>query len=711
MLEQSTAYQAAITADTRRMLLQALIEIVAPDITYGAATSNSMSQYSDVSLLHDGDFSAPARFATLERNRWLLDGSFDLLPDSPPAAIPFMTAAVSGDDGTFETPVTLEQPISNVTVLQALSVYFSSDPVDGIPEDFTVDVMQGGTAYATKEVTGNSSALVQMQGFTVNNPDAIRITVRKMTLPGRRFRAVEVYPGLYENWSSGNVSSFSVVQQANFSCLALPYGACSLSMDNQDRRFEPRNRQGIFKSIEERQGIAVSVGVQLEDGTEELKPLGVFYQFSGGWKTGDNGITMRWDLVDIVGLLANREFIAPDTLPTTLEGWAAALVAQLGINFEGLYTVDADYAALPVTVDSAEAVSSMNCGDILRYACMATGTWPRADASTGRLAIEPFWNQGNQITLDNMETYPVMKANGDLAAIFFTLSDGSSYVVSGNSTTSSDTVSVQNPFLHTQEQALTAARQILSTYGGTQLEVTGRGNPASEIGDVDTVQLSESNATTGRRMTQTLNFQNGVMRGCQSVLLQADGVFLYEDYAVLTTPQTWTAPSGAQRLRIVVVGGGAGGTSGTAGTWQQDGEPGTPGAGGRVLSQTIDINEGQTFEVVIGQGGGIGEEGGATTFGAYSSASGELFTPSFTDIATGNAYGRSGVKRPAANTGDGGAGGSRGRKGERHIERICDDEGCYTRHVTDVEPTAGGQGVPGASGCVLVFWDKEGAAE
>ena len=123
--------------------------------------------------------------------------------------------------------------------------------------------------------------------------------------------------------------------------------------------------------------------------------------------------------------------------------------------------VDTNLENISLTAN-VEDVNGKSCGEILRMLCMASGTFPRADAATGRLAIEPYWNQGAKVTLDNMETYPVIKANDDLAAIIFTLADGNNteYVVSGNSTASSNTVQVQNPFIHTQVQALTAARLI-----------------------------------------------------------------------------------------------------------------------------------------------------------------------------------------------------------------------------------------------------------
>src|SRR5699024_9509941 len=157
-------------------------------------------------------------------------------------------------------------------------------------------------------------------------------------------------------------------------CVTRPYGTCSIRMNNIRSRFEPRRKDGLFQSIEERQGIDVSMACRLPDGTDEYKQLGIFCQHSGGWKTGDRGLPIQCDMLDIVGLLSDRVFIAPDTLPTTLEGWIAALVAQLGVNCEGRYTVDPAYASKSVTVRENADVEGQKCGDLLRYVCMATGT-------------------------------------------------------------------------------------------------------------------------------------------------------------------------------------------------------------------------------------------------------------------------------------------------------------------------------------------------
>ena len=705
MIKSGQAYHAAITGDARRVLLRAVIDIISPDIVFGAGETSGQIPWSKPEQLYDKVFGNPAKYATLERDRWALNGTWDLLPDDPTQTagqMGYIGNVLSGADGTFATPPWVELQFSGVSVLQACSVYFPDNAYDGLPEDFTVEVKQGGTAYHTRTYTGNTASSVSLDGFTVNNPDAIRVTVTKWSRPSRRMRVVEIVPGVYEGWDGGMIAEFNVKQQGNIAATALPYGTCTLKIDNLSRRFEPRSKNGLFQSIEERQGIDISLGVRLADGTDEYKRLGIFYQYSGGWKTGDNGLTMQWNLVDIIGLLANREFLAPSTLPTTLGGWIGALASQLGVNFQDRWHVDPNYTALPVTVRTADDLQGKSCGDILRWVCQATGTWPRADASTGDLTAEPLWSEGNRVTLDNLNSYPTMKANGDVAALIFTLNDGAGtkYIVSGNATSSSETVSISNPFIKTQAAALTAAKLILSTYGGNVLDLTGRGDPSSEIGDVETVWLDESQATTARLTMQTFQFSGGVMQGCQSQLLQADGSFLYQGREVITSPGTWKAPAGKKSLRVILVGKGGDGTRGADGTWDAAGADGVDGLGGLVWAGTININDGQEFPVAFGED---------TTFGAYSSANGKRYDNGYTDVASGDSFARTGVAKPRAGTGDGGAKGTGGIKGNRHRESWTDSEGeSHSRLVIDNYPGPGKDGVPGVLGCVVVYWDKEG---
>ncbi len=523
MIDSTAEYKAAITADARRILLKAIIDISDPDMVYGAVTSSGEAPFSMDDQLTDKEFSPAQNYVTLEKNRWILNGKYKIIPGNNiiPGQVGFVGNSLSGDGGEFNSPAWVEITFENVDIIQTFSVYFPDNAIDGCARDFTVYVKSGGNVQFTKTIVGNTADHISVDGFTVNNPDDIIISVSKWSLPHRHMRILEIIPGVYEEWDNDIIAAFDVVQQGDISCMSLPYGTCTLRMDNQSRRFEPRNKNGIFKSIEERQGIDIRIGVQLPNGENEFKRLGIYYQYSGGWKTGDNGLTMTWNLVDIIGLLSEREFIPPSVLPTTLKGWLSAIVSQLGTNFASSYKVDAGYADISVTANSVDDVTGKSCGEILRYACMASGTWPRADASTGYLVAAPLWSEGNTLDLDNMSAYPIVKANADIGAIIFKLYDGHQYIVDGNSVSSSNTISISNPFIQTKVQADNAAKLILAAYGGNQMEITGRGDPSSEIGDVDTVWLDENNFTTGRRIYQSFAIQGGVLRDCKSTLLQS----------------------------------------------------------------------------------------------------------------------------------------------------------------------------------------------
>lgn len=744
MIQTSAEFQSAIVGSPRWVELSALVDFSDPDKEYLPVTSSPEAAWSRKEQLHNLILDSPPRYATLEGNRWLLGGDFDLFEDGYDTGdeeTGYASEILSDSAGAF--PGAFAQlNFSNVRILQACSVVFDSDPINGIPVDFKVEILSAGAVVHKQEFTGNRDTQMQVKGFTVHTPDAIRVTVTKWSLPYRRMRMAEIIMGYFEVWNPDIFSTFSANLQGQFSCLSLPYGSVNLSMDNADRRFEPRKKDSLFQSIEERQGVDIYLGCQTSSGVERVK-LGVFYQAGDGWKTSSNAPTMSWYLVDIIGLIADRTFIVPDTLPTTLGGWLKALVSQLGDNFVNRWRADPNYIDTPVLANSREDVSGKKCGEILRWACQASGTWPRARQADGALTAEPLWNQGIKITLNELVDYPAMKANESIAALIFQLAlpplpDGTEdkrnreFVVSGNSTTSEKTVSISNPFLHTQEQALAAARLILAQYGGNILELSGRGNPSSEIGDVDTVWLDESYATTARRMSQTLQFQEGVLQQCQSTHLQADGSYLWTEFVIIRESGKWKAPPGVRRLRIVLGRGGQGGGLGQDGQWERAGDSaisfsgyvpvygadGLDGKGGEIWYGVIDINEGQVFDVFLGEGGKPGtvygqpgEMGEHTRFGAYSSENGRLYENGYTDIANGQVFARTGVEAPLPGTGDGGNGGRGGDPGEGYLEEETKENPDGTERtvyhwVTTKEPGPGFPGVKGATGFVMVTWDK-----
>lgn len=518
MIESTAAYKAAVVGTVRRTYVQAAVGIIDPDIEFTLVDGPAQASYSQPEQVYDATFDSGDTVMSLELNRVLLDGSFTPLQDEDTRQVGCVGLALAGDDGSFEEPQTVTLSFSGVETLQAITLGFSAKAYDGVPLAFTVTCGSQSWSYTT-----NHASRVVIEDFTESSPTSITLTIESWSIPGRRMRVIEIYPGLYEEWTLDDLYALSITQQANFASTALPYGTCQLSVDNTDRRFEPSNPAGIFKSIEDRQGVDISIGVELASGSVEYKRIGKYYQYSGGWKTGRNDMTIDWSLVDIIGLLSSREYIPPTTLPTTVDGWIASIVGQLGTLFTNAYAVDESLATKALSPDSRDNVTGKKCSDIIMWVALAAGGYAVAD-NRGRLAIKELPTDGGTVTLDNIIDYPTVSANQDIAFISFTLHDGSGtqYIVDGTAEASSNTISVDNPFIKAKTQADAAAQIILAFYGGNAYSTTGRGDPASEVGDVDTLAITGEISATARRVSQTFAYSEGVLQGCQATFIEVN---------------------------------------------------------------------------------------------------------------------------------------------------------------------------------------------
>lgn len=699
MINSSDSYNKAIVAATRQIVVNSLINLVDPDIVYGNVTSSMEMQYSVKEQIHDLIFEPEPPRVTLELNRWLLNGKQKLYRSQDNGEQGWISAGLS-DESCNLSDVWVQLNVSNLSVLQACAVYFTGDPLDGIANDFIVSVYSGETLAWSQTITGNTERAVYFEGFTAYDVTAIRVTPTKWSNPFHRARIIEIVPGIYEEWDGHTIYSVDVIQQVDFSGLSLPYGTASFTIRNDTRRFDPTNKAGLFQSIEERQAIPISFGVVMDDGTE-FKPVGTFYQQTGGWRIESNGLLIKWSLVDIIGMIAHRKYEVPAELPTTLSGWMASIVLQLGENFADRYLVD-DTLGTTVLICTKDSIENVTCGDLLRWICQASGAYPVADAETGYLSAKKINDSVTRnITLRELNDYPSISANTDLAAIIFKIGE-EQYVVGGTNAAADKTVSVSNPFITTVEQANIVAQNILVNYGGTQITARGRGDMANEVGDVNSVEIVPGVDMSGRRYKQQFRIADGVMTNVPAYFVQATGITLYRNFDVFTEDGTWKAPDGVTSATLVLVGGGAGGEPGTDGTWEADGEPGAGGKGGKVWFSTISLNAGQVFDVKIGLGGSPGNAGGATTAGSsYSSANGQYFN-GYAIMALGSVYGIDGEdgsgKNAQQKTGNGGGGGAAGTRGLTGWDGSSSHIGRY--------PTPGGLGGIGGSGIAVIYYDK-----
>lgn len=700
----SKKFLAAAEASPRYVTPFALMDFCDPDAKFGELAGAAVLPFCAVGQLCDRRLAVEKRIATLERDLFLLDGSRELPQMGKPEAdeVGIAADAWSDENCLFADGAFIELSISNVQVLQALTLAFDDDPVYGWPVEYTVSLKVGENAVWERTVTDGIGGKIIMDGFCVYDPTALRVTFAKWSWPKRRARILEIALGIFEEWTGADMYEVDVLQQTDFTNLTVCYDTARIVVRNETHRFYPRARGSVFASIEARQPVQIFYGVAQPGDEPEKVSVGKFYLQEEGWETAATDTAFELNFVSIIGLLAERVPELPeniDELSGTVAGWLELLLATVGENFADKFAVDDELADVEL-VASPDDLRGMKCGDILRYICMAVGAIYRADTESGKLLVQKMPEDvGVFIPLGQQFAYPVESRSEDWADIAFMLADNEVYTVGGNTSTAEKTCKVDNPFIKTRESAERAAKNILRQSGGSTYRLAGRGNPASDIGDIDIFETIFGERVSARRQKQQLKFSDCVMLETPSWLVQAGWQYQYKERLEFAENTTWTVPEGVSKIRLVLIGQGEDGEAGGDGSYSSDGEPGAGGAGGLVWIGDIGVTEGGIYAVNIGSD---------STFGtAYTSAKGKRFAGGWGDIYSGKVYAASGTDGPERcksvtsgadgepGSGCGGQGGGGGRQGARAWNG---EKWVYKRHKVD-----GGAGGKGATGCVIIY--------
>ena len=762
MIPTSSEYKTAIDAPTRRIIPKCMIDLADPDLVVTSVTGDVDSTYSFTDQLADKDMEySGSMYVSGEPSRWVLDGSQKIMPSTPSTRTGeqgIWGDELSDGDGEF-TSATITIQMTGVDTLQMVTVAGTGRAVDGYPTNMTLTIYSGVLELYT--TTEDCDGFVHhFGGFTVTQPTTLVLTINGWSLPDRRFRLIEFLPGMLEAWGGETIYSMNIIQRADFSNLTIPYATANLSINNTDHRFDPANKESIFKSVVARQPIPLWYGVE-HDGTVEYVPCGVYYQQNEGWQIQNDGLTINWNLIDIIGILADRHyesFPKPDDeqiydtsltppqwvwitppLNKTLKQWIENIVGNLTPELATHWVVD-DSVGNPYLQCEWSEIQDLTCGDILRFCCQATNSYPVSDPVTGYLTIKPLDSTPTRkTTLRTQNSIAGSESNTDIAFLNFDIG-GTQYSVAGTEEISDKTVNIQNPFIKTTMDAVSAAQLIITQYGGNILNVASRGDPSRQIGDVETLELYPNEYVSARIIEQTLSLQDGIMTNQPIRMLQANGGQLYTDVIIIKEDGTYTMPAGITEITMVLVGGGQGGWGGNGGMdgyyTDRNGTGGEGGMGGKVYSTPLTINDGQQITVHIGAGGNggkggtavstnhqenvrrgkQGDVGEATTVQVgtiFSSANGLIMSTGYIDLLTNAAYavpgnvGRDSRRYPAngANAtgyGNGGNGGEGGMGSIWDPEPTWDANGVIVEHAKN-----GGDGGKGSNGIVLIFYVRE----
>ena len=216
------------------------------------------------------------KYATLEHNQWLLDGTFEVLPVAVPMASGFISSNLSKADGTFSAIPTITITFGEVHygTVPGLTMTWSK-AYDEWAESFRVTVYNGDTIVAQTEITDNQSATTivwaAIQGY-----NKIVIEILKWCLPYRRARLMECLIGIKKVYTKADLMGFEHEQSADPLSAELPKNAIVFKLDNSQNIWNPDNPSGVEKFLIEKQMLTVKYGYHINGGVEWIR-AGTFY--------------------------------------------------------------------------------------------------------------------------------------------------------------------------------------------------------------------------------------------------------------------------------------------------------------------------------------------------------------------------------------------------------------------------------------------------
>lgn len=282
-------------AQSQRVITEpALVDIsilVTDPAAMAAARSaaNGEEAFSDATTLVDRGEKSPVRYATLEHNIWLLDGSFDILPAAAPyGENGYIGNTLCGEDCVFAAPPTITISFGKVfdTLLEGLTIAWGTAYEGEYATEFKITASANGSVVKEETVTGNrekiSTVFTELTGY-----DTIELSVLKWSHPRRRARIERIVVGIEHNYSKGDLSSYTHRMGASLLSAEQPETEVTFSIDNTDRLYDPDNDSGMSRYLMTRQEVTVTYGYKL-DGKVEKIPAAV--TFLDEWETPRSGI-------------------------------------------------------------------------------------------------------------------------------------------------------------------------------------------------------------------------------------------------------------------------------------------------------------------------------------------------------------------------------------------------------------------------------------
>lgn len=239
------------------------------------------------------------RYATLERNLWVLDGTRSILPGDG-----------SSENPGYASPQTvgslyMHTCCTGTTAIPGITITWSSE-YDEYPTEYIVQAWLNEMPVGETVVVQNNTSNVSVVDLELTEYDKVNIYADKWCLPDHRVRIDNVIFGHVMTFDKRDIISYTHEQSGDLNSGELPKNAITFSLDNSDGKWDPINPKGLSRYLCERQKVTTRYGMNV-NGTVEWIPGGVFYLSE--WRAPSNGLEASFVAGDVFEFLRNKPYV------------------------------------------------------------------------------------------------------------------------------------------------------------------------------------------------------------------------------------------------------------------------------------------------------------------------------------------------------------------------------------------------------------------
>lgn len=294
--------------------------------THAVPSVSGQENVSQLAQLTDSVEGGSGKYATLEDDCWVLDGTCALLPDNLSGVqTGWWSNVLSGADGVFSSPPYLSFAFGGTPISTIGFTLVFDGQTNNYPTSIRATTYAANGSTIIAQQTFSNSAAYCVLDMPVQNYYAVKFEFLKTSLPYRRIRLTECLFGIVQQFDRHSLSKADLIYSADPLCETFPSRQLVFTFNNLSKNYNLINPRGLYAYLQEGQAIFPKTVIN-----GEAVSMGEFEFMKA--TSGDDDITGQITANDyVLSALDSAVFNGGSNTTSTLQAAFDSVLAGLGI--------------------------------------------------------------------------------------------------------------------------------------------------------------------------------------------------------------------------------------------------------------------------------------------------------------------------------------------------------------------------------------------